>query len=56
MPEQDPKPSRPWMEIAAEVAKEQDPKRMVKLVQELNDALDSQVVTSPPKDQSKRAS
>ncbi len=46
MPEQDRKPSRPWQEIAAEVAKERDSKRMVELVTELNDALDSQSLTN----------
>jgi hypothetical protein len=42
MPEQDRKPSRPWQQIAAEVAKEKDSKRILELVSELNDALDSQ--------------
>jgi hypothetical protein len=46
MPEQDRKPSRPWQEIAAEVAKEKDSKRTLELVAELNDALDSQPLSN----------
>jgi hypothetical protein len=46
MPEQDHKPTRPWQEIAAEVVKEKDSKRVLELAKELNDALDSQPPSS----------
>jgi hypothetical protein len=39
--DQDVKPSRSWREIAAEVSIEQDPKRMLELIEELNSALES---------------
>lgn len=45
---QDPNISRPWPKIAAEAMKEKDPKRMLELVQELNNALDSQPVEQEP--------
>ncbi|HZQ24197.1 MAG TPA: hypothetical protein VFA89_15500 [Terriglobales bacterium] len=37
---QDRKPIRTWQEIAAEVAKETDPKKLIELAEELNRALE----------------
>lgn len=41
--------TRPWQDIAAEVTKEQDPKKMTELVVELNEALDEQTLDGAPK-------
>ncbi len=37
-----PKPARPWRDIAQEASQEPDPARMLRLIQELNQALDEQ--------------
>lgn len=49
MSEQNGKIARPWQEIAAEVEKEKDSKRLTELIAELNAALDSQVISPPRK-------
>ena len=41
--------TRPWKVIAAEVSREQDPKKMTELVSELNQALDEQKIDGTPK-------
>jgi len=42
MPEDHLKPSRPWREIAGEVANEVDPDKVLELSQELVNALDKE--------------
>ena len=42
MPEDRPKPDRPWREIAGEVANEVDPDKVLELSQELVNALDKE--------------
>ena len=41
--------ARPWKVIAAEVTREQDPKKLSELVGELNHALDEQEIDGKPK-------
>jgi hypothetical protein len=47
MPEDRPKPDRPWREIAREVATEGDPDKVIELGQELVKALDQKNNQSP---------
>ena len=41
--------NRPWKAVAAEISREQDPKKMTELVTELNQALDEQNLDGTPK-------
>jgi hypothetical protein len=46
-------PTRPWREIAAEITRELDPRKMATLLIELNRALDEQELNrkkTPPRD------
>lgn len=42
-------PIRPWKVIAEEASHEQDPVKLSRLVQELNEAIDAQGVSKPKK-------